>query len=441
MKLNRKAMVLAVGAALAAPSAYAQIKSPAGSDWEFYGKFYPEETHLHGDGATAPGTTGLSTLTGSLGGNQIIPRWEMQISNSYVGFRGSKDVGRGTKGIWQLEQSVPLDEGVVTANSAGFISTFGNRNSFVGLTNNEWGTFRAGNMDTPYKEYGNILGFLGVNSGNFVSQSNVLQKVGFGTSSASSFNLRRPNALDFTSPTILGGLQSKVQYSRGNPSDTTGTGDNSSGNSAVGQSQTISPVKRDPRVASWGVKWEQGPLLVAFAQEAHFDLFGGSLNSPSARRNQSADGTTADPSVSSKDVANQLAAVYKIGNHSIEADYVVKHYKEDNVTVNGRFQDYKNKAYMLLWEARWTAAWRTAVHYIKSSAGSCTLLNTACTTDGLEGHQIDVGVAYYLDPSVYIFGLYSKLTNSAAAVYNSSSQKPKPGEDITQGGAGIAYTF
>src|SRR2546423_65997 len=96
-------------------------------------------------------------------------------------------------------------------------------------------------------------------------------------------------------------------------------------------------------------------------------LFGGSLNSPSARRNQTADGTTADPSVSSVDKANQLAAVYKIGNHSIEADYVAKRYKEDNVTVNGRFQDYKNKAYMLLWEARWTAAWRTAVHSMKSS--------------------------------------------------------------------------
>jgi len=441
MNLNRKAMVLAVGAALAAPCAYAQVKSPAGSDWEFYGKFYPEETHLHGDGATAPGTTGLSTLVGTLGTNQIIPRWEMQISNSYIGFRGSKDVGRGTKAIWQLEQTVPLDEGVVTANSAGFISTFGNRNSFAGLTNDGWGTFRLGNMDTPYKEYGNILGFLGVNSGNFVSQSNVLQKVGFGTSSASSFNLRRPNALDLTSPTVLGGLQSKVQFSRGNPSDTTGTGDNSSGSSAVGQSQTISPVKRDPRVASWGVKWEQGPLLVTFAQESHLDLFGGSLNSPSARRNQSSDGTTADPSVRSVDTANQLAAVYKIGNHSIEADYVVKHYKEKNVTVNGRFQDYKNKAYMLLLESRWSGTWRTAVHYIKSSPGSCALLNTACTTDGLEGHQIDVGVAYYLDPSVYIFGLYSKLTNGASAVYNSSSQKPRPGEDITQGGVGLAYTF
>ena len=441
MKLNRKAMVLAVGAALAAPSAYAQIKSPAGSDWEFYGKFYPEETHLHGDGATAPGTTGLSTLTGSLGGNQIIPRWEMQISNSFIGFRGSKNVSRGMKAIWQLEQTVPLDEGVVTANTAGFISTFGNRNSFAGLANDGWGTVRLGNMDTPYKEYGNILGFLGVNSGNFVSQSNVLQKVGFGTSSASSFNLRRPNALDFTSPTILGGLQSKVQYSRGNPSDTTGVGAAGTGSDGVGVSQTISPINRDPRVVSWGVKWEQGPLLVSFAQESHFDLFGGSNNLKGSVAN-----AVATDLIHSMDTANQLAAVYKIGNHSIEADFVTKKYKETNVTptVTGKFQEYKNNAYMLIWEARWSGAWRTAVHYIKATAGNCQLASTAnaaCTTDGLEGHQIDVGVAYYLDPSVYIFGLYSKLTNSAAAVYNSSSQKPRPGEDITQGGVGIAYTF
>ncbi len=308
MNLNRKAMVLAVGAALAAPGAYAQITSKAGSNWEFYGKFYPEETHLHGDGATAPGTTGLSTLTGTLGGNAIIPRWEMQVSNSYIGFRGSKDVGRGTKAIWQLEQSVPLDEGSVTANSTGFISTFGNRNSFAGLTNADWGTFRLGNMDTPYKEYGNILGFLGVNSGNFVSQANVLQKAGFGTSSASSFNLRRPNSLDFTSPTILGGLQSKVQYSRGNPSDTTGNGTGTNSSSQVGVSQTISPVNRDPRVVSWGVKWERGPMLVTFAQESHLDLFGGSLNSPTARQNQNSSGSIADPSVNSVDTANQLAA-------------------------------------------------------------------------------------------------------------------------------------
>src|SRR5712691_7436975 len=202
MNLNRKAMVLAVGAALAAPGAYAQVTSPAGTAWEFYGKFYPEMTHAHGDGATG-GKTSDSTIGQSpkQGVNAIIPRWEMQISNTYIGFRGDKQIGGGSKAIWQLEQTVNIDEGNTGAS-------FASRNSFVGLTKAEWGTVRLGNMDTPFKNYGNVLGFLGVNSGNFVTPSNVKDKAGFGTSSSSSFNLRRDNAIDLASPTILGGLQS-----------------------------------------------------------------------------------------------------------------------------------------------------------------------------------------------------------------------------------------
>src|SRR5256885_13862330 len=65
MKLNRKAMVLAVGAALAAPTAYAQVTSKAGSDWGFYGKFWPEFARVNGEKATANDNAtreGISTL-------------------------------------------------------------------------------------------------------------------------------------------------------------------------------------------------------------------------------------------------------------------------------------------------------------------------------------------------------------------------------------------
>src|SRR5258708_9030714 len=77
MSLNRKAMVMAVGAALAAPGAYAQVKSPAGTGWEFYGKFYPEETHSPGDGAALSGPPRLSPPTGNLAANLMIPRREI----------------------------------------------------------------------------------------------------------------------------------------------------------------------------------------------------------------------------------------------------------------------------------------------------------------------------------------------------------------------------
>jgi len=440
MSLNRKAMVLAVGAALA-PCAYAQVTSPAGTNWEFYGKFYPEMTHSHGEGATDPSqpVSDRSTLVTPKAGNAVIPRWEMQTSNTYIGFRGDKQIAPGSKAIWQLEQSVNIDEGTVTDNSSGVSPSFANRNSFVGLTKAEWGTVRLGNMDTPFKNYGNVVGFLGVNSGNFVTPSNVKDKAGFGTSSSSSFNLRRANAIDFASPTILGGLQSAAQYSIGNPSE----------------DQITTSPKRFPRVASWAVKWEKGPLYLGLMQEAHFDLFGGSnqFKAPSVAIDPAATPTvkavqgsalrnTEDPSVNSKDTANQVVVVYKIGVHSFEADVTTKKYSESNAPT-GKFQEYKNTAYMLLMENRWTNAWRTAFSYVKAGAGTCSLGGgISCTTSGLEGSQISAGVAYYVDPSAYVFGLVAKLKNGSAATYsNLAAQKPNPGEDITQIAVGLAYTF
>jgi hypothetical protein len=281
-------------------------------------------------------------------------------------------------------------------------------------------------MDTPFKKYGNVLGFLGVNSGNIVTPSNVKDKAGFGTSSSSSFNLRRANAIDFASPTILGGVQSAVQYSIGNPTET---------------GITVTP-KRFPHVVSWAVKWEQGPFYAGFMQETHFDLFGGSNNSPAALSN------AAVSNVNSKDTANQVVLVYKMGIHSIEADITSKKYSESNVTATaaGKFQEYKNTAYLLLLESRWSSTWRTAFSYVKASAGSCQQAitsNVACSTTGLDGNQISAGLAYFLDPSAYLFGLVARVTNGSSARYNNLAlaPAPNPGEDIKNVAIGFAYTF
>src|SRR5882672_9961892 len=259
--MYRKAMVLAVGAALAAPSAFAQVKSPAGSDWEFYGKFYPEVTYTSGGGATPAGETVSPLSAAPTGQGAIIKRPEMQISNTYIGFRASRDLGSGVKAIAQLEQTVNIDEG----NG----NPLGNRDSFAGLSAG-WGTVRLGNMDTPFKKYGDVTGFLGVSSGNLVSPNNVMRKVS--NSGPSGFNLRRANAIDFASQSF-GGLQVGVQYSIGNPTEAGTT--SPAGVPAVNSG--IDPAaNRDPRVISMAAKWEQGPFYAALAFERHFDLFGGS---------------------------------------------------------------------------------------------------------------------------------------------------------------------
>jgi predicted porin len=459
MSLNRKAMVLAVGAALAAPGAYAQVTSKAGSEWEFYGKFYPELAHIKGENPTPAGTPGLSTLLNTSGTNpaatpavsnsgasNLVNRGEMLVSNSYIGFRGGKSLGGGMKAIWQLEQTVPIDEGVD--------GTLATRDSFLGVEGG-WGTLRLGFMDTPFKKAGDVVGFLGVSSGNFVQTNPVLRQVGFaqgsgGPNRAARFHERRPNAIDFASPNYFGGLQYLMQYSIGNPSETAHTSD----------------VPRDPRFVSMALKWESGPFYFAAMHETHFDMFGASSQFRSQRDasvlpNTTGDGTTAvptiqpvrlasvmrnseDPNVNSKDTAGQVTAMFKFGGHTLEADYIKKKYKEngDNSGITGRFMEYKNNAWMVAWEARWTSQVRTAATYVKADAGNCKLFNANCTTAGLEGKQLSLGASFYIDPSTYLFAIYSKIDNGPSARYdNVSNGAPATGEDVIQYAVGLAYNF
>jgi len=417
MNFNRKAMVLAVGAALAAPAAYAQVTSKAGSEWEFYGKFWPEYAHISGDSPSPAGTT-VSTLTAApTGATTLVNRNEMLIGNSYLGFRGGRSLGSGMKAIWQVESVVPFDEGGSAAADTGTLAT---RDSFLGI-DAPWGTLRLGFMDTPFKKSGDVLGFLGVSSGNFVQTNPVLRQVGFGSSNrAARFHERRGNAIDYASPSYFG-VQYLLQYSTGNPSETSHT------------------ATRNPRFVSMAAKWESGPWYAAVMHETHFDMFGGSLNALAAQSN------AADQNVRSKDTAAQVTGMYKFGGHTFEADYIRKNYKEDagnSATPNGRFETYKNNAWMMAWEARWSSQWRTAVTYVSASAGSCTLFNAACNTTGVEGKQLSLGGSYYLDPSMYVFLIGSKIDNGASARYdNVSNGSPAAGEDVTQVALGLAYTF
>ena len=442
MNFNRKAMVLAVGAALAAPAAYAQVTSKAGSEWEFYGKFWPEYAHISGDSPSPVGTTVSTLSAAATGTTTLVNRNEMLVGNSYIGFRGGKSLGSGMKAIWQVESTVPIDEGGSATADTGTLAT---RDSFLGIDAG-WGTLRLGFMDTPFKKAGDVVGFLGVSSGNFVQTNPLLRQVGFasaggGPNRASRFHERRGNAIDFASPTFFGGLQYLVQYSTGNPSETAHT------------------AIRNPRFVSMALKWESGPWYFAAMHETHFDMFGGSsqFRAPRAQRFNT-DGTVdlfrpasilrnaEDPSVHSKDTSAHFTVMYKLGVHTFEADYNTKKYTENPEATlldpTGRFKEYKNTAWMAVWEARWSNQWRTAATYVSAAAGSCKLYARACTTAGLEGNQKSVGASYYLDPSAYLFAIYSKIDNGPSASYdNVSNGAPATGEDVTQYAIGFAYSF
>jgi predicted porin len=271
-------------------------------------------------------------------------------------------------------------------------------------------------MDTPFKTYGDDISFLGVGSGNFVSSSNVLRKTGFGTNSASSFHLRRTNVVQYESPTWAG-LHGAIQYST-NEADTNGNN------------------KRAPHVWSGAVAWEGGPFEVSLAHEEHWDLFGGSRNVPTAQSNFN------DASVRSHDKATQGMVKYRLNKaHQFEADYIQKQYNE-NASIAGRFSSYRNNAWQLIWDARWSPAWRTTVQYIRAEKGSCSRVNAVCSTDGLDGTQVQAGVAYYFSRRTYLFAMYALLKNGYSAQYNNmAEQAPAIGEDIRQWAVGLSHAF
>lgn len=405
MHFTKISLAVAIGSMLAAPAAMAQ------SSVQLYGKLYPYFLDERGSGATAAGTP-VSTLAAKPAGvNGVGHVKGFQSGNSAIGFRGKEDLGGGLNAIFQLEGQANVDNGTSSGSGGGFQF---NRNTFVGLNGN-FGDLELGLNDTIFKNYGDTVRFLGLASGTFMSTSGMLRKAGFGTSSASSFHLRRAKSVQYETPKFAG-LTAGVQWS----------------------TDEAKTAFRDPHVWSMGLKYDEGPFYVALAHEIHYDLFGGSVNAPTSLRNNAvAEATT------SKDKATQFTVEYRLnGKHRFEFDAIRKQYNE-SATVAGRFNSYRNMAYLLAMENRWTEQWRTSVHYVKAQAGDCTRTAATCSTDGLDGKKFTVGGAYYLGKRTFLFSAYSELRNGKSARYTNTEYggQPNPGEKIKHFAVGASHSF
>ena len=412
--MKRNAVAVAVGALFIAPAAQAQIVF--GNDTigtvQFYGKLYPEVISAKSSGATETGAS-VSTLASSPTGTTAGSRLAVDSQNSYLGFRGERKFGNtGLKGIWQIEQSIELDTGT---------GVFSNRNSFLGLAGG-FGTVKLGNMDTIYKEYGQVEEIFGLTSGNFISPSNVLSQIGVGNSSTASFHLRAPNSIQYQTPEFQG-FQAGLQYS---PDET---------KSDVGNTL-------NKELWSMGVKWESGPLYLSAQYERHKDFFGASNNiAVTSLKNNDAAGLA--NGAHSKDTGMRFSAAYKFGNHRVAGDIARLKYEESGqVAAPSRFVSYEHTNWAISFESSWGGPWRTAIEYVRGGEGTCKVTIGDCSTTGLKGALIGGGVAYDLDKQTFLYVLAAQLKNDPSAIYsNWKGSKPARGADITQIALGMAYRF
>ena len=368
-----------------------------------YARLYPEVVWTRMRGATAPGTP-VSTLAARPAGEEFSDVVKMGSSNSRLGLRGEEPLGGGLKAFFQIEQRIQIDTGGTQLAS---------RDTYVGLASERFGAVKLGGFDTVYKEIGDTLSFLGVSSGNFVSNSNVLSKQGFGTSSAGSFHLRRANSIRYESPEF-NGVQALVQYS---PDE-------------------VRTASRNAYLWSAGVVYESGPLYAALAWELHNDTFGASRNVPAPLSN------TTDPNARARDTGVRGTVQYRFGQHTIEGNVAGIEYRERGGR-SGRFQRYRHATFSLGVDSKWNDAWRTAAAYVQAGAGSCSLFDdVACSASGLDGRQFALGAAYYFSKRTYVFALYARLWNGRSAQYNNvDGLDVPPGADPQQFALGIAHNF
>jgi predicted porin len=423
--MRKKALAIAVGALFAAPAAHAQITF--GNDTigtvQFYGKLYPQFGVGKADGATAPGTPGVSTLVA--GPTQVLPggtpntglptgqRNAVDSQNSYLGFRGERKLMEDLKAIWQVEQSINLDNGT---------GTWSSRNTFAGLSHTKFGTVKLGNMDTVYKDYGDLMQMFGVASGNFVSASNVLSHIGIGNNNAARFHERRANSVVYETATFAG-MNAAVMYG---PDETRGT---------------VAPGARATNANLWsyGVKWNSEMVYLSLAQEIHNDNFGGSNNVIGTLSN------LADPNAHSTDRATRASSEIRfLESQRVTLDVSRLSYRERGQQLAApRFESYIHTTWAVGWDGNF-GPWGTAIQYVRAGNGSCTLtgISTPCDTVGLQGTMISAGVRFRFDRQTFVYGIVSKLNNGPSARYdNWANDNPERGADIKQAAIGISYSF
>ncbi|MBL8510506.1 MAG: porin [Betaproteobacteria bacterium] len=212
--MNKKLIALAVAAATVVPAAMAQTANPV----TLYGRVY--ET--------------LEFVKSSGNANSPLASSRVRVSDysSFLGVRGTEDLGGGLKAFFQVETAFRADQSAATA--------FATRNSAVGLTG-AWGSALIGRWDSPFK-----VATVGIDVFGDLTMGGITAAL----NDRGNFDRRLNDTVQYWSPTI-GGFQARLAYG-----------------SNEGKTATT-----NPSVISYSIAYTQGPFNVGYAYERHEDQF------------------------------------------------------------------------------------------------------------------------------------------------------------------------
>lgn len=187
--MNKKLMALAIASAFVAPVAMADS-----SNVVIYGEFAGSVDNVDGGSFKTGGNPASAESRGRVSSN-----------NTFLGFKGTEDLGNGLSAIWQYEQSIAIEKQNINNNAndtnPDLTSNQSRRNTFVGLASKQWGAVTLGIQDTPLKTSTGPLDPFGQHT--LADYRSVMGAVGG--------SVRAQNSVMYTTPE-LNGLTGKVLW-------------------------------------------------------------------------------------------------------------------------------------------------------------------------------------------------------------------------------------
>jgi predicted porin len=244
--------------------------------------------------------------------------WMADISSnlSYVGLRGFQSLGDfPSRFVWQLETQIDVSatSGTSASNSNTSSAVKGgltSRNSFIGLAGDNWGAFKIGKTDAPYKTSTSVMNpFSGMWGDYSVIMGNT------GGDNRVEFGTRLDHALWYESPNWSGfGFSALVSPGQNRAKDSSnlaaGEGDCAGGN-VPGSGGTPEACNDGSFGTAYSVSagYHAGPLYVTAAYELHKNV------------NRTSDLATFDPNDVADERAAKIGAQYHFANTTISGIY------------------------------------------------------------------------------------------------------------------------
>ncbi len=331
-------------------------------------------------------------------------------NSSLLGFRGEEALGNGLKAIFQMEQGVNLDAGGIASGS--------NRDTFVGLSGDKWGTVKLGLQTGPTRWLGAAVDMNAGATGPGANSSIIGKTAGIGTGAANAtnsgvFDTRLANTISYATPT-WSGFNAVAAYSAGENKSL----DNATANATI-----------NTRVYDVGGFYNNGPIFVGLTYgQANNNL-------------DSANTNAAGPATLDKTSIWRLAGAYTFtGGHKIAALYEREKNNYDRANVG---TDLRRNTWGLGGKFMVTPNGGLIAQYYQARKASGDFLSTNRNT---AAKLFEVGYEHSLSKRTMLKASYSRISNDSNANYDFLVGAVGPstfgnGADPTVWAAGIRHTF